>query len=342
MIPIMALASDSVLMILKEMNRDLSFYDDIITFLGLCYAGKVALSVTCSLIKGIHAHFFTKICSTTDLTTSYGKWAVVTGSTDGIGKAYAQELARRGVNIILISRNLERLSKVAEELEYEFGVETKIIQADFSDGKQIYEQISRELGDIEVGILVNNVGVILPYPMDIEDMSEDQVWSHINVNIGAATMMCKMLVKPMKERRRGAIVNISSISGMGPTPYLSVYGATKAYMDSFSQALNYECRSSGVTVQTLTPGYVNTQMVSYSPSLKRGGLLVPSAAVFAKNAILTMGVSNKTTGYWSHGLEYWFFSVLPSWVWMNTCGLLNKQFRQEYDLNQTKEKIKIK
>lgn len=74
-------------------------------------------------------------------------------------------------------------------------------------------------------------------------------------------------------------------------------------MDSFSQSLNYECRSTGVTVQTLTPGYVNTKMVSYSPSLSMGGMMVPSPTVYAKNAILTLGIANKTTGYWCHGLE---------------------------------------
>ena len=63
--------------------------------------------------------------------------------------------------------------------------------------------------------------------MSIEEMNEEQVWSHINVNIAAATLMSRMMVKSMKERKRGAIVNVSSISGMGPTPYLSVYGATK-------------------------------------------------------------------------------------------------------------------
>ena len=77
----------------------------------------------------------------------------------------------------------------------------------------------------------------------------------------------------------------------------------QAYMDSFSQSLNYECQSTGVTVQTLTPGYVNTQMVSYNAELRAGGILVPSPAVFAKNAILTLGVASKTTGYWSHGIE---------------------------------------
>lgn len=67
--------------------------------------------------------------------------------------------------------------------------------------------------------------------MTIEDMTEDQVWDMVNVNIAAATLMSRMLVKTMKERKRGAIVNVSSISGMGPTPYLSVYGATKVNLN---------------------------------------------------------------------------------------------------------------
>jgi hypothetical protein len=73
--PTMALTSDNVLMLVKTMNQDLSFYDDLITFLGLFYAGKLVLSVSCSLFKGIHAHFLTKIWTTVDLAARYGKWA---------------------------------------------------------------------------------------------------------------------------------------------------------------------------------------------------------------------------------------------------------------------------
>jgi 17beta-estradiol 17-dehydrogenase / very-long-chain 3-oxoacyl-CoA reductase len=79
--------------------------------------------------------------------------------------------------------------------------------------------------------VVNNVGVILPYPMNVEEMSEDQVWDMVNINVLAATVLCRMLIKRMKERKRGAIVNVSSMSGMGPTPYMAVYGATKVGFD---------------------------------------------------------------------------------------------------------------
>jgi 17beta-estradiol 17-dehydrogenase / very-long-chain 3-oxoacyl-CoA reductase len=82
--------------------------------------------------------------------------------------------------------------------------------------------------------LVNNVGLILPYPMDIEEMTDDQMWDHVNVNCGAITVMTRMLLKGMKDRKRGAIVNLSSISGLGPTPYLSIYGASKVKISHFN------------------------------------------------------------------------------------------------------------
>ncbi|XP_059490977.1 hydroxysteroid dehydrogenase-like protein 1 [Neocloeon triangulifer] len=331
----MAVGPDSVAMLLREMNRDFTFYEDLVTFLGLFYAGKLFLSIGRNVCKGVYSHFVTKLYSPVDLAAKYGKWAVVTGGSDGIGKSYAHELARRNVNIILIARNLDKLKKVASEIEEEFGVETKVIVADFGKGRPVYEHIARELKGIDVGILVNNVGVILPYPMAVEEMSDDQMWDHINVNCAAVTVMTRMLLKSMKEKKRGAIINLSSISGLGPTPFLSIYGASKAFVDSFSDALCNECKGTGVTVQTLTPGYINTQMVKYSPNLTSGGLMVPSAQEFAANAIATLGVNNKTAGYWCHGIEYWFFESLPIGIWKNACSFLNRRFRKKYDEMQS-------
>lgn len=93
-----------------------------------------------------------------DLQT-YGKWAVVTGCTDGIGKAYAEQLAKRGFNIVLISRTLDKLKQQALELENNYNVLTKVIAADFTEPDVIYPEIGAQLEDLDIGILVNNVGV---------------------------------------------------------------------------------------------------------------------------------------------------------------------------------------
>lgn len=90
---------------------------------------------------------------------SYGKWAVVTGCTDGIGKAYTEQLAKRGLSIVLISRTLEKLNEQARDLQDRFKVETKVIAADFTQPDSIYPNIRTQLADLDIGILVNNVGM---------------------------------------------------------------------------------------------------------------------------------------------------------------------------------------
>ncbi len=89
----------------------------------------------------------------------YGEWAVVTGATDGIGKEYARELARRGMKVVLIARNPEKLQRVAEELGRETKSQISTVVADFSKGPEIYPGIRLALNDLDIGVLVNNVGV---------------------------------------------------------------------------------------------------------------------------------------------------------------------------------------
>ena len=94
----------------------------------------------------------------------YGSWAVVTGCTDGIGKAYAEHLAKRGLNIVLISRTLEKLQEQAKFITDKYKVETKVIAVDFTEQTSIYTTIRNELGDLDIGVLVNNVGMSYKYP----------------------------------------------------------------------------------------------------------------------------------------------------------------------------------
>ncbi|KAE8606274.1 hypothetical protein XENTR_v10010654 [Xenopus tropicalis] len=180
-----------------------------------------------------------------------GKWAVVTGATDGIGKAYAEELAKRGMNIVLISRSPEKLEEVAKQIKEKFKVETKIIAADFGKPTEIYGRIESGLRDLEIGVLVNNVGVSYEHPeyfLEIPDL-ENTLDKMININITSVCQMTRLVLPGMLGRGRGVILNISSASGMYPVPLLTVYSATKAFVDFFSRGLQAEYRSKGVTVQ---------------------------------------------------------------------------------------------
>lgn len=149
------------------------------------------------------------------------------GATDGIGRAYAEELASRGLNIILISRNQEKLQMVAKDIADTYKVETDVIVADFSSGRKIYDVIREALQDRDIGILVNNVGVFYPYPQYFTQVSEDTLWDIVNVNIAAATLMVHIVLPGMVERKKGAIVTISSGSCCKPTPQLAAFSASK-------------------------------------------------------------------------------------------------------------------
>ncbi|RZC36090.1 hydroxysteroid dehydrogenase-like protein 1, partial [Asbolus verrucosus] len=264
------------------------------------------------------------------LLKKYGTWALITGSTDGIGKAYARELAKRGLNIILVSRNEEKLKNTAHELERDFSVKTKIISTDFSLGAKAVDLIRKELGISEVGILVNNVGKQYEYPMYLGEVSERDLWDIITVNVGAVTLLSRLLIEDMKTRGRGAIVNISSGSELQPLPLMTVYAATKAYIKSFTAALRYEYSKDGLTIQHLSPMFVNTKMNHFSDRLQKPSIFVPDADTYAKYAVGTLGKMDESTGYWAHGIQYFFTNIPPVWIRMYVGGYMNKSFRKEY------------
>lgn len=270
-----------------------------------------------------------------DLRTMFGDWAVVTGSTDGIGKAYAKELAARKINLVLISRNLEKLQQTKEEiLTIDPDLNVKLIVADFSEGKAVFKKIESELKDVPVGILVNNVGKQYSYPMYLGEVPEDELWDIINVNTGAVTLMTRLIITGMQERRKGAIVNISSGSEFQPLPLMTVYAATKFYIKSFSEAVRAEYSRFGITVQHLTPLFVNTKMNWFSSRLRVTNVFVPDATTYARNAICTLGKVDCSSGYWGHAIQQFFQLIPPTWLRTRIGQIMNEGFRQEYFAQQ--------
>lgn len=150
---------------------------------------------------------------------------------------------------------------------------------------------------------MNNVGTQYSYPKYVSEASEKELNDIINVNVGAVTHMSKMLLPQMRKRGRGAIVNVSSGSEIQPLPLMTVYAATKAYVKSFTEALRFEYSRHGITVQHLSPMFINTKMNEFSHRLRETSYLVPDAVMYAKYAVRTLGVVDHTTGYWAHGIQ---------------------------------------
>ncbi|NWR92455.1 DHB12 reductase, partial [Furnarius figulus] len=260
---------------------------------------------------------------------------VVTGATDGIGKAYAEELANRGMKMVLISRSKEKLDQVSSKIKEKYKVETKVIAADFGEREDIYSRIKAGLEGLEIGVLVNNVGMSYSYPeyfIEVPELDKaiDQM---VNINIMSVCKMTQLVLPGMLERSKGIILNIASASGMHPTPLLTLYSATKAFVDFFSRGLHAEYKSKGIIVQSVLPFYVATKM----SKIRKATLDKPSPETYVRSALSTVGLQSRTNGYLPHALMAWVFSLLPTSTAINLIMKTNKQIRARY-LKKMKEK----
>lgn len=246
---------------------------------------------------------------------------MVTGATSGIGKAYAHELARRGLNIVLISRDLNKLEREAKEIERLHGKSTRVIQVDFTGGLEIYEAIEAGLKDLEIGVLVNNVGRSytrdLRKLLDCEDIGK-KILDVINCNMLSVAQMTRIVLPQMVARAKGIIINISSSADSRPCPYLAIYAASKAFVRSFSAAVGAEYSSKGILMQTVSPLVVETNMTWPLKS----GLFVMKPEDFARQALDTLDLTSQTPGCLNHAVQNILLTIfLPNWFLLSRQGL---------------------
>ncbi|VEL22824.1 unnamed protein product [Protopolystoma xenopodis] len=235
---------------------------------------------------------------------SFGEWAIITGATDGIGKAFAEELAKDGLNIMLISRNIDKLRRVACELEECYKVKTEI---DF------YDKLEAAVNGLSsICCLINNVGMSLTYPDSFASSpltTADKIKDIVLCNVLSASIMSRIVSSKLENQAsRAYIINISSYSGTIPVPLLALYAGTKAFIWNFSRSLSLE--SSKVVVKTLAPGFVSTSMTHN----RRTSILVPSAHQYACSALNTLGVEAHGAGYLPHALFAIVVNAVPSFI----------------------------
>ncbi|CAD7691756.1 unnamed protein product [Nyctereutes procyonoides] len=250
---------------------------------------------------------------------SMGQWAVITGAGDGIGKAYSFELARQGLNVVLISRTLKKLQATAAEIECATGSSVKIIQADFTKDN-IYEYIGEKLKGLEIGILINNVGM-LPnlLPSHFLDTADD-IQSVIHCNITSVVKMTQLILKHMESRQKGLILNISSGVALFPWPLYSMYSASKAFVCTFSKALQAEYKRKGIIIQVLTPYAISTPMTKYLNT----NMITKTADEFVKESLNYVTIGDETCGCFAHEILRIFLSLIPSRV------LYSSTFQKKY------------
>jgi 17beta-estradiol 17-dehydrogenase / very-long-chain 3-oxoacyl-CoA reductase len=249
--------------------------------------------------------------------SALGSWSVVTGCTGGLGQEFARGLAARGQNLVLVSRSQAKLEAVGRALEREFGVRWLALTFDFSECSAereaaFYErELPRALRSAPVGgdvaLLVNNVGVGDEAPFMVHELKGRDVAEMIKVNCAATVNMSRAVLPLLKERGRGAVINVSSGSSAQPTPYLATYSATKAFILQFSRSCAREYREFGLTVSCIRPYYISGTGLypNATPAIN-----APAAKTIVDGALADLGRYEVSYAYWAHTLMGWIFSSL--------------------------------
>lgn len=180
--------------------------------------------------------------------------AIVTGASSGIGKVYADRLAARGYDLVLVARRADRLHQIAAELQERFPIRAEVLVADLAQPTGLSATAEKITSDDTISLLVNNAGFSAAKPL--VETSSEVIASMIALNITALTVLSKAALARFQECGSGTIINIGSGVGFAPLPWVPVYGPTKAYVLQFTQLLQQQVAGTGVRVQLVMPGAV--------------------------------------------------------------------------------------
>jgi 17beta-estradiol 17-dehydrogenase / very-long-chain 3-oxoacyl-CoA reductase len=288
---------------------------DAVTPMIPAFAAIGALCVAATALSFFNVIYKTCLRGGKNLKKCYGEWAVVTGATDGIGKAMAFELARKGMSVLLVGRSKEKLKAVREELSAKHPhvqVTTEVVDfASFS--KKDCARMMGVLDKLEVGVLVNNVGISYAFPQWFHELTEDEIQSLLTVNIESVVWMTRAVMPQMLKRKRGAVVNMSSASARPPNPLLTVYSSTKGFVENFTKSLAIEYASSGISFQCQSPLYVATSIVFPNSKVahdKRASIATPTTKTYARYAVARIGYDTMVSPYWVHEIAVWLIARL--------------------------------
>ncbi|CAI2373598.1 unnamed protein product [Moneuplotes crassus] len=270
--------------------------------------GYVALKVAKDL-RGVYQYV---LRPARDLKQRYGnEWCVITGASDGIGKGFAFELVKKGMKVVLVGRNQDKLDTVKQQIEdtYE-GAQLKTVQFDFNQQytEEVIKGLTEKFEEIEkCSILINNVGYAEASKFGL--MKDADVHNMINVNITSNTVMAKIFIpKLLANDKRGGMINIGSSSCSQPFPNLSVYSASKSYIRQFSNSIHEEYKDK-IDILICNTSSVKSQMNSG----RYVGTITPEQ--HAQGVLDKLGHDRETSGHYIHGI-YHYYSVRPIEGWV--------------------------
>uniref|UniRef100_A0A453GGG9 Estradiol 17-beta-dehydrogenase 12 n=3 Tax=Aegilops tauschii subsp. strangulata TaxID=200361 RepID=A0A453GGG9_AEGTS len=295
----------------------------------------------------ILSHLLLLLRRPTDLCHRYGAWAVVTGPTSGMGRSVALELARRGINLVLVGRDPAKLKDISDNISCTYAVQTKIVVVDLAliatpQGDEALRLLRHAVAGLDVGVLVNNAGLAKPCAVYLHEADVEAWVRMIRVNLWALTEVTAAVLPGMLERGRGAIVNIGSGTTLTiPSfPLFSIYAASKRYVAQLSRSLHVEYRARGIDVQCQVPLFVETNMtLGATASRKRRSflsrLIMPTSDEYARAAVCWIGHGPLCMPNLGHRLEWCICHVVPDWMLDELCLRLNLWHRVRFQRLRT-------
>lgn len=250
--------------------------------------------------------------------------ALITGASAGLGAEFARQLAARDVALTLVARRRDALESLAATLP----VDVELIVADLATSDGVEVVAARLEAEPTVDLLVNNAGVGAYGPFD--DLAVDRQAGMVDLNVRALTVLTHAAVTAQRRHGGGGLINVGSTAGYQPDPFGAVYGATKAYVRSFTEALHEELDGSGVHAMLLAPGFTETEFQQVAgvadgalPAAARmtaGPVVAAALADYAKGrAVCVPGAANKVSAFGSQ--------VTPSVVTRRLSKLVHERFR---------------
>lgn len=238
-----------------------------------------------------------------DFKSRFGPWALIAGASKGLGAEYARQLAAKGINLALVARRRDRLEGLAIEIKERFSVQIRIIEMDL--GRQdAAEQIAGQVGDLDIGLLICNAAVTPVAPFF--EITLEQHLNAIDTNVRTPLALVYHFGRLMRDRRRGGIILMSSLSAYQGSALISNYAATKAYMLTLAEGLWDELRADGIAVVASLPASianVTEQSASHSAKQNSSQSLLPeqvaaeTLAGLGKQPSVIPGWTNRLAGF---------------------------------------------
>ncbi|MGL5417810.1 MAG: 7beta-hydroxysteroid dehydrogenase [Clostridium sp.] len=186
-----------------------------------------------------------------NLKEKYGQWGIILGATEGVGKAFCEKIAEGGMNVVMVGRREEMLKELGTQIEEKFNVKTLVIRADFADSNSV-EQIFEKTKDLDMGFM-SYVACFHTFGK-LQDTSWEKHEQMLNVNIITFLKCFYHYMGIFSKQNRGAIINVSSLTGISSSPYNAQYGAGKSYILKLTEAVACEAAKTNVDVQVITLG----------------------------------------------------------------------------------------